>query len=304
MGYPSTILLAIAVTVLVLSGHGRSCRASPVAAAGAAILEVQTRSHRLDPSSATFLAAFNDVLVAAQQSGSYARSLQTSDNGTDGSGGGYADPVVVCDSLNEQLKQTMNCTCERFGPRGVDVKCTVLVDQCNSDSTYCVRSSFQYFGDEKGKPMSLTSCTNLTTPGLTEPVDSCVQVLPESSGNFSTITQCYATLNEGTCACSVCDRSATATAAAVPASGSSSTPGSASSGPTAGVSIDCCRLMDGAMATCLPVSPTGPVAIQFDPVSIGSQQQKQCKASSAAIASASVWTLGSASVLWSAWSLL
>jgi hypothetical protein len=202
------------------------------------------------------------------------RALQESDTATSNETG-FADPVVVCTSLNTQLKNSMNCTCSRWGKRGVDVKCMGLVDTCNSDSTYCSRNSFQYMSDEKGLPLYVTSCTNLTTLGLTEPVDSCVQVIASVPGNFTTVKECYATLNEESCACTVInekDSCATVTQDSRDATTNDST-------TTAHVSIDCCRHMDGAKATCLPVIPTGPVAVIYDETT--SEQMQQCKASSA-----------------------
>jgi hypothetical protein len=202
------------------------------------------------------------------------RFLQSSGTGntTADSGGGTADPDVVCESLNGQLKGQMTCACDRYGKRGVSVRCDAVVDTCNADNTYCARLSTQYYTDDKAVPIVMTSCTNLTTPGITDRVDSCVQVFPVEAGNFTTLTKCYATLNDQSCGCSVCDASQTV---AVAAAAEKRTTGAAGTG--AGVSVDCCRFMDGARATCLPVASTGPVAVQYDQVS----DEQQCKATSA-----------------------
>jgi hypothetical protein len=202
------------------------------------------------------------------------RFLQSSGGGNTTNGnGGTADPVVVCESLNEQLKGEMTCTCDRYGKRGVAVSCNAVVDTCNADNTYCVRLSTQYYTDERGVPIVMTSCTNLTTPGLVDRADSCVQVFPAEAGNFSTVTQCYATLNDQSCGCSVCAASGTV---AVASADRTTTAAGSGGGGGAGVSVDCCRIMDGAKATCLPVLSTGPVAVQYDQVS----DKQQCKATS------------------------
>ena len=194
------------------------------------------------------------------------RFLQSSSGNASTDSGGAASPDVVCESLNEQLKGEMTCTCDRYGKRGVSVSCNAVVDTCNEDNTYCVRLSTQYYTDEKGVPIVMTSCTNLTTPGLVDRADSCVQVFPAEAGNFTTVTKCYATLNDQSCGCSVCDSSVAAAEDRATGDG----------GAAAGVSVDCCRIMDGAKATCLPVLSTGPVAVQYDQVT----DEQQCKATS------------------------
>jgi hypothetical protein len=217
-----------------------------------------------------------DIVVASPNS-AFLRILQEGDGSTNNNNNetGFADPVVICNSLNEQLKNSMNCTCGRYGKRGVDVKCMGLVDICNSDNTFCAKTSFQYMSDDEGKPLYVTSCTNLTTAGLADPVDSCVQVIAATPGNFSKITECYATLNEETCTCTVGQQD---TCAAVSQESRDANQGAgAGTNSTAHVSIDCCRHMDGARATCLPVTPTGLAAVVYDEAS----DEQQCKMSSA-----------------------
>jgi len=106
------------------------------------------------------------------------------------------------------------------------------------------------------------SCTNLTLSGDQE-INTCVQIFPpdDNRGNFTEIDRCNAVYNGTTCECTVCtpeQHNAT-----VPLDVRQST------NSTSSVTVNCCNVQEGALATCTPINPAGRTFVQFDALEDG-----------------------------------
>lgn len=166
-------------------------------------------------------------------------------------------PDKLCENINNALDGAADCTCARFAQRQVEMKCIDTQQICNNEKTWCAVGSFETVIDEDGRYRYGLSCTNITSLGEDQDEDgdgisTCVQVIPVENGNFSTLEKCAATLNGEKCSCEVCtDDEHLARHTENPSSSIS-------------VSVNCCNIQDGAIATCTPVGPEGRTLVQFD----------------------------------------
>jgi len=171
-------------------------------------------------------------------------------------------PDKVCDIYNQALADSATCACARYGKAGVQMSCLDAAELCNAENTWCAIGSLDTILDDNGAAVHAISCTNLTlVPDGEEAISTCVQVFPAAeNGNFTSVSVCNAELNGKACACSVCtpeqhtERNANVSAAA---------------GTTASVTVDCCAIRDGALATCSPLSLQGRAFVQFDALEDG-----------------------------------
>jgi len=167
-------------------------------------------------------------------------------------------PNAICQSFNSQLNNAsvpMNCTCARFASDQVSVNCTIVKEQCNSDQSFCFLGYVYMIINNIGQNRVTLSCTN-STRGTT--LNTCVQMFPLDPGNFTDLSECYASLNNAACNyCSVCN-SANATSMGT-------------------VTINCCNVITDAIATCTPFTSTGATFVIYD--SIPTNQVGKCQGS-------------------------
>lgn len=156
----------------------------------------------------------------------------------------------------QQSGNALNCTCSKFAQSQVNVQCEDTIPRCNSDESWCASTTFETVINRKSQLRHALSCTSITSAdGAEAGIDTCVQVFPLEDGNFTTLERCAVTLNGEKCTCTVCTPEEHESI-------NSDKPAAINS--KSSVTVNCCDIMDGALATCSPVGEQGRTLVMFD----------------------------------------
>ena len=161
------------------------------------------------------------------------------------------DVDFVCSEFMNNAGRNVTCECIRWDRFGVRLTCDFPDELCTTDNSTCLTQAVDIILDGEGRSLRVESCTKFTTGD--EPLDTCVQVTPDTPGGYNETVTCEVTLNDKKCKfCEQCmDDTGNTT-----------------------ISFNCCNVEEKKQQTCGYVGPQGASLVLFDPVVDGQCIQK------------------------------